>query len=235
MDQCHFGCMSKATSRTSLLQIAELAISSFQEAFPTVGLIKKWHWILHLPDLLQRHGHLPNCFTAERKHKTISAYATKLERTSSYEQHLLQQVLPRELMILQEPGMFPLRATLMKPRPANAKQMATMKQFAQGDCHGAMVSSRCKLPTGAQVRNGDALAFRQGASWQIGQAWFHVLLGSIQATLGHRRNAEPILQCLVSQEAGFIPVDAMMFPLVFTMSGEQHATVLLPYQLYHQQ
>ena len=100
MDQCHFGCMSKATSRTSLLQIAELAISSFQEAFPTVGLIKKWHWILHLPDLLQRHDHLPNCFTAERKHKTISAYATKLERTSSYEQHLLQQVLPRELMIL---------------------------------------------------------------------------------------------------------------------------------------
>ena len=31
MDQCHFGCMSKATSRTSLLQIAELAISSFHQ------------------------------------------------------------------------------------------------------------------------------------------------------------------------------------------------------------
>ena len=114
VDQCHFGCMSKTTTRTSLLHIGELVISSFQEAFPTVGLIKKWRWILHLPDLLQRRGHLPNCFTAERKHKTISAYAARLERTSSYEQQLLPQVLPRELIILQEPGLFSFTATMMK-------------------------------------------------------------------------------------------------------------------------
>ena len=120
-----------------------------------------------------------------------------------------------------------------------AWQMATMKQFAQGDCHGAMASSRRKLPTGAQVCNGDALAFRQGASWQIGQAWFHALLGNIQATFIQMwdivETQNQSCKCLVSQEAGFIPVDAMMFPLVFTMSGEREATVLLPYQLYRQQ
>ena len=93
IDQCHGGVQWKATTRQSLLSAVEKANASFLAAWPEETMIKKWHWHLHLPDALSRFSTLPSCFTAERKHKSISALATKLTRTTSYEKHLLQQVL----------------------------------------------------------------------------------------------------------------------------------------------
>ena len=56
----------------------------FIQADFQVGKIKKWHWQLRSPDLLDKLGNLPSCFTAERKHKSISALATRLQKTSAY-------------------------------------------------------------------------------------------------------------------------------------------------------
>ena len=81
IDQCHGGVQWKATTWHSLLSAVERANAAFEVAWPEETMIKKWHWHLHLPDALSRFSTLPSCFTAERKHKSISALATKLQKT----------------------------------------------------------------------------------------------------------------------------------------------------------
>ena len=65
LDQVHQGVMHGATTRASLLEAAEDSIQSFQQANFDVGLIRKWHWSLHLPDFIQRHGCLLSTFTSD--------------------------------------------------------------------------------------------------------------------------------------------------------------------------
>ena len=81
IDQCHGGVQWKATTWHSLLSAVERANAAFEVAWPEETMIKKWHWHLHLPDAWSRFSNLPSCFTAERKHKSISALATKLQKT----------------------------------------------------------------------------------------------------------------------------------------------------------
>ena len=125
--------------------MVEQALATFQAAKFPIGMIKKWHWLLHLPDLLARLDHLPSCFTAERKHKRISAHATRLLQTSSYEEHLLQQVPAHEIMALQDPDMFHSGAYLPKPRAAKPKELAIISDFMDGTCKEAKVSMSAKL------------------------------------------------------------------------------------------
>ena len=107
-----------------------------------------FRWLLHLPDLLARLDHLPSCFTAERKHKSISAHATRLLETRRYEEHLPQQVPSHEIMALQDADMFHSGAYLLKPRAAKPKELAIISDFMGGackDCKEAKVSISAKL------------------------------------------------------------------------------------------
>ena len=122
IDQCHGGVQWKRTTRESLLLAVEAANQTFRAAWPDAPMIRKWHWHLHLPDTMARFGMLPSCFTAERKHKTISAFATKLTKTSHFEKHLLQQIVPNEISTLQELHLFPEVGHLIKPQKAQAKK-----------------------------------------------------------------------------------------------------------------
>ena len=108
IDQCHGGIQWRATTRSSLLTAVEEANKAFPEAWPDATMIKKWHWHLHLPDSYARFGHLPSCFTCERKHKTIASFASRLLKTQSFEVHLLEQLLANEICVLKEPNVFQL-------------------------------------------------------------------------------------------------------------------------------
>ncbi|CAE7862229.1 HMGS, partial [Symbiodinium necroappetens] len=61
------------TTRAKLLEVAETAMETFQAADFGIPLMIKWHWLLHRPDFLPRHGNLPF---------TFSASATRLQKTT---------------------------------------------------------------------------------------------------------------------------------------------------------
>eukprot|EP00439_Symbiodinium_sp_Y106_P074328 s741_g14.t1 len=194
LDQVHQGTMYGATTRASLLPAAEFAIQSFQEADFGVPLMKKWHWLLHLPDFLQSHGTLPSTFTTERKHKTIGKLATNLQKTTAFESHLMQQVVAMEIITLKEPG---------------------------GTIHAH-----------------DVVVFHhQDRRWEVGQVWFHWELGARKVTLLQRWTptvdaASHAAKCTITNEQGFVPIDSIQYPLLYSKASDQEATVLIPYQLY---
>ena len=239
IDQIHAGVCWGATSRASLLHIIEESLATFHKAFPSVGMIRKWHWMLHLPDSLQRYGQLPNCFACERKHKAISALATKLKRTMTYERHMMEQVLATEITMLREPDQFPEGTQIIQPKQANSKQIAALSQFISPPCPEAKVSSVARLERGGYCHAQDAIVYADGGGWKVAQVLFHVVLHGMHCTF-----VQPwcLQKChLEKQHAKFRPSDlqglillqSILYPVVFCKDKDE-ATVLLPYQIYSQ-
>ena len=240
LDQVHQGVMYGATTRASLLEAAEESIQSFQQANFDVGLMRKWHWLLHLPDFLHRHGCLLSTFTSERKHKTISAFATRLQKTTAFEIHLMKQVLAMEITTLTEPGRFPDSCQLVKPKKPNKQQLQFLNQFVDCSASEAKVASVARLARGGAIHAQDVVVFRQdNGRWDLGQVLFHLELGDDKATLVQRwrptetQKTKQFAKCSITNEQGFVTMDSILYPLVYSKTSESEATVLLQYQLYH--
>lgn len=237
IDQCHLDALCKTTTRNSLLQAIEAGNQAFAKAFPSVGMIKKWHWHLHLPDSYARYGHLPSSFTCERKHRTISSYATRLQHTQGYEIHLLQQVVTNEILSLQQDDVFPNGATLVKPRKATKKQMEIISIFLPEPCEYAQSSMCARLAQGGQIFNEDVIIYQKGAEWRVAQIQFHVQLYGIQATLvqvweiQEYHLEKQYVKCNVSNQFGFVSLGSILFPVTFA-KGNDGAKVLPPYPIY---
>ena len=99
IDHVHDGNQAGTITRASLLTAMEEAIQSFAKAFD-VPLIKKLHWMLHLPDALTRYGTLPNCLQQK------GALATNLQNQDRFEKHLLEQAIAKEISTLDQPDLF---------------------------------------------------------------------------------------------------------------------------------
>ena len=239
IDQCHGGVQWKATTRQSLLSAVEKASAAFLVAWREETMIKKWHWHLHLPDALSRFSTLPSCFTAERKHKSISALATKLLRTSSYEKNLLQQVLSTEICTLQQPDLFPKVCAMWKPKPATPQDRMAIGPFLSQPCHEAQTSTVAILARGGQVAGGDAVIFAEShdpSKWKVALAIKHVQVFGLQATLVQLWSIQTMDQnhskCKLTGSNGLIPLSNILFPVPHSQDKDQ-VTVLLPYQCYH--
>ena len=240
IDQCHGGVQWRTTTRRSLLAAVENANKSFHEAWPAATMIRKWHWHLHLPDTLQRFGLLPSCFTAERKHKTISAYATRLQKTHRFEYNLLHQILSNEISTLKELDLFPEAAHMMKPKRANTKQLAALAPFLSQPCPGAETSSVAKLSRGGQIFAGDVIIFSDGgglSNWKVGQVVFHAKVFGLKTSLVQLWAVEAQHQhyatCKLGHATGIIPMENILFAVPFHQE-EDVGTILLPYQIYSQ-
>ena len=164
VDQVHEGVQHQATTRASLLRVAEQAISTFKSWNPC-GMIRKWHWKLRLLDTLHCYGYLPSCFAAERKHKTISTHATKL--------HLMQAIVPDELQALKEPNLFPAGIRFIKAKKAKATELKTMAEFLSSKPSEAHVASAASLPHGAQIHTHDVVVYSMDSqTWGSGPGAF---------------------------------------------------------------
>ncbi|CAE7256692.1 unnamed protein product [Symbiodinium sp. CCMP2592] len=232
IDQVHQGVMYGATTRASLLRAAEESIETFQQANFDVPLMRKWHWLLHLPDILQRHGCLPSTFTSERKHKTISAFATRLQKTAAFEIHLLNQVLATEITTLTQAGLFPDSCQLVKPKKPNKHQLQFLNQFVDCSATEAMVASIARLARGGAIHANDVVVFHQeDGRWDMGQVLFHLELGGDKATLVQRwrptetQKTKQFAKCSITNEQGFVSMDSLLYPMVYSKTTEREATV----------
>ena len=238
VDQVHEGVNHQCTTRQSLLSAVEASIASFRTWNPC-GMIRKWHWLLHLPDTLARFGYLPSCFAAERKHKTISSIATRLQKTVDFELHLMQSILPQEIYALKEENLFPPGVHFNKPKKATSKELKTMAQFLSHTPTEAHVASSVTLPSGVQVHSHDVIVYTMDKqTWEVGQVLFHADVFGSQVTLLH---AWDMLEAKAMQRVaiyhpsgrhGFIPVQAILFAVVFAKPQNGQAKVLMPYSMY---
>ena len=233
IDQCHGGAPWKVATGSSMIKAAENASQAFVAAWPEIGLTKNgigncmWEML----------GHLPTCFTTERKHKTICNFANKQLKTTSCEIHLLQQVVSNEIMHLQHLDQFPMVPVLVKPKAATASQKVLISNFLPTPCHTADIANCAKLPAGGQVCHDDVILYTTCSSWQVAQVKFHVLVFGIKATLvqswpivEYFQN-KPYVKCQISPHMGLIPLETILFPVTCAKSNDE-AKVLLPYQIY---
>lgn len=183
--QVHDGNQAGVTTRASLLDAMEDAIDQFTIAFDT-PLIKKWHWMLHLPDSLERHGLLPNCFASERKHKPIGALAANLQNQNHFEKHLLSQVVAKEISLLDQPNLFPEGIFLLKAKQASKKVLANLNLFLETPVDQALCSHFAQV-RGATCSAGDVVSYHVGnhvhPPWQVAEIKLHFDFQGHAATL----------------------------------------------------
>ena len=239
IDQVHDGNQAGVTTRDSLLAAMEDALDQFARAF-AIPLIKKWHWMLHLPDSLARHGLLPNCFASERKHKPIGALANNLQNQNHFEQHLLGQVVAKEISLLDQPNLFPEGVFLLKAKDASKKVLANLNLFLETPVDQALSSHFAKV-RGDTCSSGDVVLYHVGSHvhppWQVSEVKLHFTFQGHATTLVNAWDLQQYLPskqyaiCTVSTNMGFIPTEDILAPVVWT-KNDAEAKVPLPYQIY---
>ena len=218
----------------------ERAISTFRAAHPDHGLVRKWHWMLHLPDSLARFGQLLSCFCQERKHKVISKFATRMTNTMSYEVHLLEQVVSNEISMLHGPNLFSMRPELLKAQKAPARILEALLPVVGTHVVTASTSAWVRLANGCQIKTMDVVFYKPPASsapWYIAEVQLHLEIGHELHTLVKKWQVASYIPrehhatCTVEDNVGFIPTSSILFPAVFNKENGE-AKVLLPYQIY---
>ena len=237
IDQVHGGNLAGIISKGTLLPAIELAIQCFQTAFPEVSLIKKWHWLLHMPDTQQRFGFPPSCFANERKHKPTGQLATSLLSKKNFETNLLEQALAKEICHLDQPQLFKDGVHLVDPISASKKSLQTLSNLI-GEPIGEAKSSQCAKVNHMSCFKDNIVIYQAGES--MGIAELHFLLHDVATTLVKSwlvKEWLPHKQCAICQvldhNLGFVPTADIIVPVICHKSTGT-AKVLLPYPIYSQ-
>ena len=236
IDQIQDGNLAGLISRATLVQAAEDAIATFQQAWPASPLIKKWHWQFHMGDTHERFGRLVSCFANERKHKPIGALAQTLQNTKNFETNLLEQVLSQEICKLDQPNVFKDGVYLVSSREASKATLQTLAKLL-GEPIAKANSSLCASVKHTQCCKGDVVLYQANGTIGIAEIQMHLQMHDILTTLvkvWHIQEWKPSQQfarCQVDQSLGFVPTKDILVPVIHHQS-QGNAKVLLPYQIY---
>lgn len=233
IDHVHDGNQAGTITRASLLTAMEEAIQSFAKAFD-VPLIKKLHWMLHLPDALTRYGTLPNCLQQK------GALATNLQNQDRFEKHLLEQAIAKEISTLDQPDLFKEGVFLVNPKAASKKVLANLFASLQIELHQALTSHVAKV-RGTTCIAGDVILYHVGnhvhPHWQVAEIKLHFGFQGTAMTMIHAWDlqsyvpAKQYASCKPSNMLGFIPTEDILVSVIWTQSSSE-AKVLLPHRIY---
>ncbi|CAE7259090.1 unnamed protein product [Symbiodinium sp. CCMP2592] len=166
VDMLHGAQRTQPISRVQLLHAVEQALVGCVQAGWEHNMIKKFHWLLHMPDTLERFGQLPACWTLERKHRMVSRYASTVRNTQKYEQSLLEETLAHDLAVLRAPGLFAQHCDLLEEHDCSKKLLEHLA--AEGlACEGATGSGRARLASGQVACLRDVVLSTTGAAGQV--------------------------------------------------------------------
>ena len=114
-------------------------LEQFEAAWGSEWMTPKCHWLLHLPETLERSGRLLNCFVLERKHRTAKRYATEMANISgAASKSLLSECVAHHLASIKSHS-FDYSVGLVEGRSA-PKKSERMILDALGLQHGAGIS-----------------------------------------------------------------------------------------------
>ena len=78
-------------------------------------MVKKHHWLLHIANNYQKHGIMPNCFTMERKNKSVGKIATAVQNTTCFESSIWEEIVSTELAMVQQGEAFDQSCGFVNP------------------------------------------------------------------------------------------------------------------------
>ena len=126
----------------------------------------------HLWEQFARHGLLISLFTQERRHKLPKRYIKDRRKLTGFERGVIEEITLQHLFDLQSDL---VRTGLHEPRePRRLESEALFSSFP--DASSFKVSTTCSLSNGSVAKVGDAVAFRYGNAFAVGELWtiFHI-------------------------------------------------------------
>ena len=155
-----------------LLAAISAYLRTFQRLYGPDIMTPKFHYLLHLPHLLQRHSWLPSCWVHERKHKSAKAYGNHVQNVSAdWHVGVLRDMSSAHMANLCEarPEHFGAQPYLLEPRPAKPKlQLALQREFPKA-VPASIVTARRARSLFGHVAHGDIVLFHSAASPVIGR------------------------------------------------------------------
>ena len=128
------------TSGRSKVDPKELhnAIAEHLKVYQSVAIddwVPKCHWVLHLPEQLQRHKCLLTCFVTERKHKEVKRTANELDNTfAGFERKILLDTVHAHVVALKGELNVPvIRPRLENPQLAPPELARAVQEAAACD------------------------------------------------------------------------------------------------------
>ena len=242
LDLLHSGIPAGMVTRDSLLAKVEKCLASFGKAGFDKGWVKKFHWLLHLADEYGRHQMLPSCFTAERKHKAITKYATPMKYTGAYERSLLEQVVAQEVSVLQQPGCFTEGTHLTQPCNASKRCLKWLSDILGEDIGQATTSLEAKLESGCRVSKGDVVLYASVSStmqFNVGEVLLHFQMHEACWTVlkmwtmvNQYKPGQQHAVCKATEDMGLIEAADLLTPAAYAQATSENVTVLLPFAIF---
>ncbi|CAE7513380.1 unnamed protein product [Symbiodinium sp. CCMP2592] len=147
----------------------------------------KFHWLLHFGSHLEKWGFMVQCYTHERKHRTIKRFAEDIKKTSAYEQGLLREVLGQELYCLARADCFAAMLQLQDPKPASRRKAAALRKIIPELTSAQVihVAEKVRLPSGERICRGDAVLLEGNGCLECALVWAFVELAGQAYSVVH--------------------------------------------------
>lgn len=180
----------KLSSPEKLLQLVEKAmIGTIEAGFENV-VRPKFHWALHMPQILAKWKDLPSCFAMERKHKTVRRFGSNVMNTTKYEQSVLNDVLREHLAHLANAELFAQGSHLIHPASATKKVQKLLQELGLLLPGVQPFSSKtCRLESGAVCSVGDFVFLEtvatQGFPFACGLVEYFLDISNLEMALLH--------------------------------------------------
>ena len=139
--------------------------------------VPKHHFMLHIPNQLERFGFLVSCFVHERKHKIVKRWAVPLATGDKrdYERSLLEECTLAHISSLKDPLLKPC---LIEAVGAAPKIVAVLRSHGYPSAESARTGRDLRVH-GRTIRIGDVVLYRGDGrnDFRVGEVDFHASLG----------------------------------------------------------
>jgi hypothetical protein len=159
-------------------QAIENALDLFKEANGEAMMLRKHHWMLHLATHLQLWGFLPNCWSLERKHKTIMMFANQTKKLTGFSLSLLEECLAHDLYNFHHSDDLEAGVQLLNRHAPSSKfhdflcSAILHQQFTKDQ---VWTATSAKLHHGASIHNKDfvLVSSTNAYKWQVARIEHH--------------------------------------------------------------
>eukprot|EP00438_Fugacium_kawagutii_P023845 Skav212952 [mRNA] locus=scaffold5129:11069:13197:+ [translate_table: standard] len=155
-----------------LMDLIKRHLVTFKAAYGPEPMTPKFHYSVHLPSLLQRHGLLVSCWTHERKHKGLKQFANQQSNAGAwYEKSLIREVTHTCISTLEK--FEPHGVRLVTPKVLSGSLRLSVAEVFGHDVHLQFGRSVCNH--GLFVHGQDVVtALHNGFEERVGQCHMHV-------------------------------------------------------------
>ena len=174
LDMLHSLLKGIVVEPTQLHDAVSTHMKLFTQTYDAEYVIPKFHYGLHLPTLLQKHGMLVSCFVHERKHREIKRFANQLTNTGcDFESSILECVAAAHLLDLSDMEHSVETDALIKPQPAPPDLRALMISAVGNDAE-IQYSKEAQFKKGERCFSNDLVVLDLADGKHVAEIWFHI-------------------------------------------------------------